>query len=120
MNPRDHESDHPLDRTIPMLLARTAVAGDELDAPLLLDVPATVLWALGRATASGTGERLCPRGSTPVPQCSSAATRHPVEAQNAAVSPTLAMWPLGLRYTRTFPVTVSRTVRAYSTLDSAP
>jgi hypothetical protein len=44
---RDHESDHLLDRTIPLLLAGGAVCGDELDEPSLLDVPATVLWALG-------------------------------------------------------------------------
>lgn len=47
VNPRDHASDHPLDRTIPVLLAGAAVTADELDAPSLLDVPATVLWALG-------------------------------------------------------------------------
>ena len=42
-----HASDHPLDRTIPLLLAGRAVIGSELDAPSLLDVPPTVLWALG-------------------------------------------------------------------------
>jgi arylsulfatase A-like enzyme len=35
------------DRTIPLLFAGAAVTGEELDAPSLLDVPATVLWALG-------------------------------------------------------------------------
>ena len=45
--PRDHDSDHPLNRTIPLLLAGGAVCSDELDEPSLLDVPATVLWALG-------------------------------------------------------------------------
>lgn len=45
---KDHESDHPLDRTIPVLLAGGGVVPGEL-APdtTLLDVPATVLWALG-------------------------------------------------------------------------
>jgi hypothetical protein len=47
VNLRDHESDHPLDRTIPLLLAGGAVCGEELYEPTLLDVPATVLWALG-------------------------------------------------------------------------
>ncbi|MFY9821948.1 MAG: alkaline phosphatase family protein [Thermoanaerobaculia bacterium] len=47
MVPRDHDSDHPLDRTIPLLLAGPEVCGDELEEPSLLDVPATVLWALG-------------------------------------------------------------------------
>lgn len=43
----DHESDHPLDRTIPLLIAGGAVAQGTLDGASLLDVPATVLWALG-------------------------------------------------------------------------
>lgn len=47
LDPRDHNSDHPLDRTIPLLLAGPAVAGEELYEPSLLDVPATILWALG-------------------------------------------------------------------------
>lgn len=44
----DHDSDHPLDRTIPIVLAGGAVVPGEL-APMasLLDVPATVCWALG-------------------------------------------------------------------------
>jgi hypothetical protein len=45
-DPRNHESAHPFDRTIPMLLAGAGAAG-ELMSPSLLDVPATVLWALG-------------------------------------------------------------------------
>ena len=47
VNLRDHDSDHPLDRTIPLLLAGSAVCNDELYEPSILDVPATVLWALG-------------------------------------------------------------------------
>jgi len=47
LEPRDHDGDHPLNRTIPLLLAGGAVCGDDLDEPSLLDVPATVLWALG-------------------------------------------------------------------------
>ena len=46
----DHESDHPLDRTIPVLLAGGGVVPGELAGDTtLLDVPATVLWALGVA-----------------------------------------------------------------------
>jgi arylsulfatase A-like enzyme len=45
---RDHDSDHPHDRTIPLVLAGGRVSTGEL-APYssLLDVPATALWALG-------------------------------------------------------------------------
>ncbi len=45
---RDHDSQHPHDRTIPLVLAGGAVVAGEL-APLssILDVPATVAWALG-------------------------------------------------------------------------
>jgi predicted AlkP superfamily pyrophosphatase or phosphodiesterase len=47
VDPRDHDSGHPLDRTIPVLLAGHAVRGEALDAPSILDVAPTVLWALG-------------------------------------------------------------------------
>lgn len=49
VEPNNHESAHPLDRTIPILLAGGAVAaGRRLRADAsILDVPATVLWALG-------------------------------------------------------------------------
>jgi arylsulfatase A-like enzyme len=45
---RDHDSAHPHDRTIPLVLAGGAVVAGEL-APLssLLDVPATIAWAMG-------------------------------------------------------------------------
>jgi hypothetical protein len=44
----DHESDHPFDRTIPiLLLGGSIVPGGLSGAIRLLDVPATVLWALG-------------------------------------------------------------------------
>jgi hypothetical protein len=44
----DHDSPHPLDRTIPIMLAGGGVSAGEL-APFtsLLDVPPTVLWSLG-------------------------------------------------------------------------
>jgi len=47
VDPRDHESDHPDDRTIPLLVGGAAALAGELDAPTLLDVPATIAWALG-------------------------------------------------------------------------
>lgn len=43
-----HDSEHPLDRTIPIILAGGAVRpGDIGPGASLLDVPATILWALG-------------------------------------------------------------------------
>jgi predicted AlkP superfamily pyrophosphatase or phosphodiesterase len=46
--PTHHYSEHPLDTTIPILLLGEAVAPGPLDtAASLLDVPATILWALG-------------------------------------------------------------------------
>lgn len=47
-DPRDHDSPHPLDRTIPIVAVGGGVApGCSLGAASLLDVPATVLAALG-------------------------------------------------------------------------
>ncbi len=43
----DHNSDHPFDRTIPVLLSGAGVAQGDLGATHLLDIPATLLWALG-------------------------------------------------------------------------
>lgn len=46
--PNHHNSEHPLDRTIPLMLAGGAVLRGELPAgSSLLDVPATICWALG-------------------------------------------------------------------------
>ena len=43
-----HNSEHPLDRTIPLILAGGAVRrGDLAPGSSLLDVPATICWALG-------------------------------------------------------------------------
>ncbi|MFI5232249.1 MAG: alkaline phosphatase family protein [Gemmatimonadales bacterium] len=48
--PRHHDSAHPLDTTIPVMLAGAAVVPCELGAGVsLTDVPATILWALGLA-----------------------------------------------------------------------
>lgn len=58
VDPRNHESAHPFDRTIPLLLCGGGAAGD-LGRPSLLDVPPTVLWALGvPIPASYTGRPL--------------------------------------------------------------
>jgi predicted AlkP superfamily pyrophosphatase or phosphodiesterase len=44
----DHDSAHPLDRTIPIIFAGGGVAPRTLPDPVsLLDVPPTILWALG-------------------------------------------------------------------------
>lgn len=49
----DHESDHPADRTIPIICAGCGLGpGDLLDDARLVDVPATVLAALGVAIPS--------------------------------------------------------------------
>jgi len=48
--PRHHNSAHPLDTTIPVMLVGGAVVPGELGAGVsLTDVPATILWALGVA-----------------------------------------------------------------------
>lgn len=43
----DHDAEHPLNRTIPLVFAGGSVNAAELDTPSLLDVPPTVLAALG-------------------------------------------------------------------------
>jgi hypothetical protein len=47
--PNDHESDHALDRTIPILLWGASVVPRQLGPAKLLDVPPTILSALGIA-----------------------------------------------------------------------
>ncbi len=58
-----HDSTHPLDQTIPIILAGGAVRRGELArGTSLLDVPATIAWALGvpvPASFSGTPIRSC-------------------------------------------------------------
>lgn len=44
---KNHEDDHPLNRTIPLIVAGGAVRSRALAGASLLDVPATVAWALG-------------------------------------------------------------------------
>ncbi len=44
----DHDSDHVMDRTVPVILAGAGIEpGTALGDMTLLDVPATILWALG-------------------------------------------------------------------------
>lgn len=43
----DHNSDHPLDRTIPLALAGASIGPGELGPVTLLDIAPTTLWALG-------------------------------------------------------------------------
>ena len=50
--PNDHESDHPLDRTIPIAFSGAAIARRELGPVTLLDVPATIVHALGLSIPS--------------------------------------------------------------------
>jgi len=48
VNPKDHESDHPHDRLIPLVFVGAGVIPGEIGVHAsLLDVPATILWALG-------------------------------------------------------------------------
>src|SRR5262245_35433264 len=56
----NHDSAHPLDRTIPVMLLGGRVSPTELEESVgLLDIPATVLWALGIAVPSSfTGRPL--------------------------------------------------------------
>ncbi len=50
LNPRRHDSVHPLDRTIPIVLFGGAVSPGEIrPMSTILDVSATILWALGVA-----------------------------------------------------------------------
>jgi predicted AlkP superfamily pyrophosphatase or phosphodiesterase len=62
----DHNSDHPLDRTVPLLLAGHSVLGEELDRPSLLDIPATVLWALSVPLPANYAGRPLYEAFTPV------------------------------------------------------
>jgi arylsulfatase A-like enzyme len=48
VDPKDHESDHPYDRMVPLVFAGQRVIPGNVGANIsVLDVPATVLWALG-------------------------------------------------------------------------
>jgi arylsulfatase A-like enzyme len=59
--PCAHESDHPLDRTIPVIVVGTTSLAGTLGTDVsILDLPATVLWLLGaRIPESYAGRPLC-------------------------------------------------------------
>ena len=64
----DHDSPHRLDRTIPVLLAGGAVAPMALLDPVsLLDVPATIAWAMGAEVPSSWEGRVLIEGFVPEP-----------------------------------------------------
>ena len=67
--PDHHDSAHPLDRTIPILMAGGLVRPGELpQGASLLDVPATILWAMGIAQpTSYAGSPLTVAFRTPSP-----------------------------------------------------
>lgn len=54
---KDHEGDHPLNWTIPIVLAGGAVVPTALDDARLLDIPATIAWCLGVQIPSGYAGR---------------------------------------------------------------
>jgi arylsulfatase A-like enzyme len=45
--PREHESNHPVDTTIPRIIAGRGTLPIDLESVSLLDVPPTILFALG-------------------------------------------------------------------------
>jgi arylsulfatase A-like enzyme len=58
VHPRSHESDHPADRTIPLTIAGGLIEpGARLHGATLVDVPATVLWALDTPIPAGYAGR---------------------------------------------------------------
>jgi len=68
---KEHEDDHPLNRTIPLIVAGGAVRSGAIAGARLLDVPATVAWALG----------------VPIPESYSGTPRSDIfEASNAAAA----------------------------------
>ncbi len=69
---RHHDSDHPLDRTIPVILAGGAIRPAQLGTEVsLLDVPATILAMLGIPQPASYGGRALvavrPRGTPDIP-----------------------------------------------------
>jgi len=67
--PDHHDSAHPLDRTIPILMAGGQVRPGEIpQGASLLDVPATILWAMGIPRPSSyAGSPLISAFRTPSP-----------------------------------------------------
>lgn len=90
---RDHDTDHPHDRTIPLVLAGGRVVRGEL-APYssLLDVPATVAWAVTGVVPTGYAGRVLVEAFTPSP----AGAAHPGVSHPGAA-------PAGGRYAAVAP-----------------
>jgi arylsulfatase A-like enzyme len=65
-SPRDHDSSHPSDTTVPMLLCGDGVVVGSLAAPTLLDVAPTAAWALGAAAPRCWSGRALYEAFTPV------------------------------------------------------
>jgi len=62
----DHDSDHPLDTTIMVMIAGATVEPGRLAAPVsLLDIPATLLWALGVPRPASYAGRVLHEGFLP-------------------------------------------------------
>ena len=98
---RDHDSSHVHDRTIPLVLAGGRVATGEL-APLssLLDVPATVAWAMTGAVPAGyAGRPLIEAFSASAAKLPAARARSPLPDVEVAVPGSVmahgvtASWP---------------------------
>jgi arylsulfatase A-like enzyme len=68
----DHESDHPLDRTIPLFLHGMRVARGELIDARLIDVPATVAAALGVEIPRSYEGRVLSEAFAPAPEAAPA------------------------------------------------
>lgn len=79
---RDHDSEHPHDRTIPLVMAGGRVVSGEL-APCtsLLDVPATVAWAMGVPIPAGYAGRAMVEAFVP------SSEQAPFEAPASAKAP---------------------------------
>ena len=65
-----HVSDHPLDVTIPILLAGKCVQPSDLGPVSLLDIPATVLWALGISAPANYRGRVLSEAFSDLPELS--------------------------------------------------
>ena len=59
----DHDSDHPMDQTIFVMVAGAAVESCELAGHVsLVDIPATILWSLGVARPTSYAGRVLTDG----------------------------------------------------------
>ncbi len=84
---RNHDSAHPHDRTIPLVLAGGQVVAGEV-APLssLLDVPATVAWAMTGCVPSGYAGRALVEAFSPAPTALPVAVASPTRGRYGIVA----------------------------------